>query len=841
MAATFTVVVSNVGNARRGFDTPLIATVDDGEPQEVTDAPPLNAGDTSQLLFNLHLTPGKQQIRVQIDDSISIVAMEILASDVVLTTVAYQVVGEGTVEFTVKAANTGAVPTGPITIVADAKVVGTIRPLQDGEEGNLTFAVELPAGQHTITVNAAPDDREVNTLNNDAVFNVKVDYVALAIEALAQTTQGFTRTGGANVAIGFKVQNLGVAESGEFTVAFKCKEDPDELCSGSVQVPSLLPGAEFQGTIDAVLPQGTVSLELYAGELEDDYRLGNDNVKTVTVEVPVQPPVDLVFEVPPPEITGYYADGSAQVNVTATLVNNGSDPVNNSRDVLVSCRQEGQVVSGCSTVLKLELEDGFGPTSAEATIKVPAGDVSLILDGVDINAAADVSVPKRITFLDRETWDCFADTSWSTTFPRGNCGGRDSATIEKWQNNQSIKFWATGHDRYVEVLEDVLTELTSELGITYEWAREENDADVVAHVGLTQEQAKSAGFIECEGLWGCSSTTAASDGSIDSGFLVVYQNTEEPYATLGRTSEVVQYALTHHLVKVLAPLDYRDVPDSIMSIDTGLRKPELSPSDTDIVDLIRHELVAPGATISEIRDIVVFREDLVDAPEAPVLTNLELIGRARTVLHNSESALYQLTGNWAGGQCDTSRPQFEAAQVTFGQFSGNRSRNYRMVTTDDEQWMHLVSADRESQEYWDGSGRRWRMVEVEDEQELITYTAWNPEFGDPLVILASMLWFGRESQINIVRSDDAERVISVELNNGFANPSWATRSRLSIRNITIDIETFVVQSFEVVWEFNTRGLDCNQFRIEADLENYSAELDIPDDIQDGSAILSPPR
>ena len=839
MAATFTVVVSNVGNARRGFDTPLIATIDDGEPQEVSDAPPLNAGDTSQLLFNLHLTPGRQQIRVQIDDSISIVAMEILASDVVLTTVAYQVVGEGTVEFTVKATNTGAVPTGPITIVADAKVVGTIRPLQDGEEGNLTFAVELPAGQHTVTVNAAPDDREVNTLNNDAVFNVDVDYVALAIEALAHSNQGFTRTGGANVSIGFKVQNLGVAASGDFTVAFKCKEDPDELCSGSTQVPSLLPGAEFQGTIDAILPQGTVNLELYAGELENDYRLGQDNVKTVTVEVPIQPPVDLDFNVST-DITGYYADGSAAVNVTATLVNNGSDRVTNLRDILISCRQEGQVVSGCGTVLGIELEDGYGPTSAQAMFKIPTGDVSLILDGGDdVSGAAQVSVPQRITFIDRATWECFEESSWSTTFPRGNCGGRDSSTIEKWQNDQSIKLWATGNDRYVEVLEDVLIELSAELGITYEWAREENDADVVAHVGLTEEEARSAGFIECEGIWGCSSTTASSDGAIHSGFLVVYQNTEEPYSSLGKTSDVVQYGLMHHLIKVLAPLDYRNVPDSIMSIDTGLRKPELSPSDTDIIDLIRHDLVAPGATVSEIRDLVVFREELVDAPEAPVLTNLDLIARARTVLHNSGTALYELSGSWAGGQCDTSRPLFEAAQVTFGQFSGNRSRNYRMVTADDEQWMHLVSADRESQEYWDGSGRRWRTVEVEDEQELISSTAWSPEFGDPLVILASMLWFGRESQINIVRSDDAERVISVELNSGFANPSWANRSRLDIRNITIDVETFVIQSFEVVWEFTVRGLACSQFRIEAELENYGAELDIPDDIQDDSAILSP--
>lgn len=840
MAATFTVVVSNVGNARRGFDTPITATIDDGPPQQVSAAPPLDAGDSSQLLFNLHLAPGRQQIRVQIDESISIVAMEILASDVVLSPVAYQVVSDGTVEFTVKATNTGSVPTGPITVVADSKIVGTIRPLQDGEEGNLTFGVDLPAGTHTVTVNAAPDSREVDTLNNDAVFNVEVDYVALAIKALAQSSKGFTRSGGANVSIGFNVQNLGVAPSGDFTVAFSCKDDPDELCSGSTQVTSLLPGAEFQGTIDAVLPQGTVNIELYAGELEHDYRLGTENVVTVTVEVPIQPPVDLGFDVAT-EISGYYADGSAAVNVTATLVNHGSDPVTDLRDVLISCRQAGQVVPGCGTVLGLELDDGYGPTSSDAVFKIPTGEVSLVLDGGDVNGVEDVSVPKRITFIDRATWECFADGGWSSVFPRGNCGGRDSATIEKWQNDKSIKFWATGNDRYVEVLEDVLVEISSELNIVYEWVREETDADIVAHVGLTQEEARSAGFIECEGLWGCSGTTANSDGSIHSGYLVVFQNTDEPYSSLGKTSDVVEYSLMHHLVRVLAPLNYRAVPDSVMSIDLGLREPGLSPTDIDIIDLIRHELVEPGSTVDEIRDLVVFREELVDLPEPPVLANLELIRRARTTLHNSDTALYELTGNWAGGQCDTSRPQFGPAQVTFGSFSGNRSRNYRMVTAADEQWVHLVSADRDTKEYWDGSGRRWRAVDIEDEQELITSTAWNPEFADPLVILASMLWFGRESQISIVRSDDAERVMAIELSNGFANPVWATRNRLDIKNITIDVETYVIQSFEAEWEFTVRGLSCSQFRIEAELEQYGAELEIPDDIQRDSAILSPAR
>ena len=837
VAATFTVVVSNTGNARRDEETSLMVSVDGADPEAVSAVPELDAGASSPLLFNLRLNPGRPQIRVQIDESVSIVAMEILASDVVLVPASYQVVADGTVNFSVNVTNNGTVPTGPVSVVANSKVVGTVRPLQGGETDSLTFGLPLETGSHVVNVSAAPDAREVDTLNNDAIFNVDVDYIALAVEPLSQSTTGFSRDGSATVDLGFRVRNLGVAPSGEFTVAIECKEDTETICEGSTTVASLLPGGEFEGVINARLPQGTVSLQIYAGELEDDYRYGLENVDDVTVEVAVQPPIDLQFGVET-EITGYHADGSAAVTVTATLVNNGRNQVTDLRDVLISCRQAGQVVSGCGEVLELELEDGYGPVSADVQFKVPTGQISLVLDGGDVNDVADVSIPERIVFLDRETWDCFADTSWSTTFPRGNCSGRSNARIEKWENDTSIKLWATGNASYVEVLEDVLAELIPQIGVKFDWVRTEEEADVVAHVGLSREEARSAGFVDCEGLWGCSNITVNVDGTVQSGEIVVFVNVAEPYASMGRTADVVEYSLTHHLVRVFAPMHYRNVPDSVMSIDTSTRRPELSQTDRDLIRLTRHPLVKPGATIDDIRELVVFREDLVDTPDDPAITNLDLVRNARTRLHNAESALYELNGSWSGGQCDTRRSTYGPAQVTFGSFGANRSNAYHMVT-EDEKWWHLVSADGQNSEYWDGSGRRWRTVPVRDEQEAITSTSWSPEYSDPLVILLSILWFGLESQIDIVRSDDAERVISVDLNSGFASPDWATRNRLDISNLAIDLETYVVQSFEADWEFTVRGLACGHYHVEATLVSggYGTRLTIPDDVREDSDVL----
>lgn len=814
-----------------------MVSVDGAEAEAVSAVPALDAGASSPLLFNLRLTPGRPQVRVQIDDSVSIVAMEILASDIVLVPAAYQVVANGTVNFTVNVSNNGSIPTGPVSVVANSKVVGTVRPLQDGDTDSLTFGLPLEAGAHVVNVSAAPDTREVDTLNNDAVFNLEIDYVALAVEALSQSTTGFSRDGSASVDLGFRVQNLGVAPSGEFTVAIECKDATDTVCTGTTTIASLLPGGEFEGVINAKLPQGTVSIQLYAGELEDGYRYGRENVEAVTVEVEVQPPVDLQFGVET-EITGYYSDGSAAVTVTASLVNNGRDQVTDLRDVLISCRQAGQVVSGCGEVLELELEDGYGPVSAEEQFKVPTGEISLVLDGGDVNDVADVSIPERIVFLDRETWDCFSDTSWSMTFPRGNCSGRSNTRIEKWENDKSIKFWATGNASYIEELEDVLAELLLEIDVRIDWVRTEAEADVVAHVGLTREEARSAGFVECDGLWGCSDITVNADGTVQSGTIVVLVNVDEPYASLGRTADVVEYSLTHHLVRVFAPMEYRNVPDSVMSIDTSVRRPELSQSDRDLIRLTRHPLVEPGATVDDIQELVVFKEDLVDAETEPAITNLDLIRNARTRLHNAESVLYELSGGWSGGQCDTRRSTYGPAQVTFGSFGATRSNAYHMVT-EDERWLHLVSADGQNSEYWDGSGRRWRSVSARDEQDALTSTSWSPEYSDPLVILMSILWFGLESQIDIVRSDDAERVISVDLSSGFAAPDWASRNRLDISNIAIDLETYVVQSFEADWEFTVRGLACGHYHVEATLVSggYGTRLTIPDDVREDSDVL----
>lgn len=838
VAATFTVVVANTGNARRDEETSVMVSIDGADPESVSAVPALDAGASSPLLFNLRLEPGRPQIRVQVDEAVSIVAMEILASDVILSPASYQVVSDGKVNFTVNVSNEGTVPTGPVSVVADSKVVGTVRPLQGGDSDSLTFGLDLETGTHIVNVSAAPDTREVDTLNNDAVFNVEVDYVSLVIDALTQSTTGFSRDGSANVELGFKVQNLGVAPSGDFVVAFECREDPNELCAGSTNVTSLLPGGEFEGIVNAKLPQGTVSIQLYAGELEDDFRYGTENVEVVTVEVPIQPDVELQFGVDT-EITGYYADGSAAVTVTASLVNNGRNQVTDLRDVLISCRQAGQVVSGCGAVLELELEDGYGPVSADVQFKVPTGQISLVLDGGDVNDVADVAIPQRIVFLDRETWECFTDTNWSTSFPRGNCSGRSSARIEKWENEKTIKLWADGNASYVEVLEDVLAELMPKIGVSWDWVRTESEADVVVHVGLTREEARSAGFVECEGLWGCSDVTVNVDGSVHSGEIVVFVNVDEPYASLGKTADVVEFSLYHHLVRVFAPMNYRNVPDSVMSVDTGLRRPVLSASDQDLITLTRHELVEPGATVDALRELIVFREDLVDEAETDPPTNLDLIDRARTRLHNADSVLYELSGSWSGGQCDARQSTFDRAQVVAGSFGANRSLAYHMLT-EEERWLHLVSADGQNSEYWDGSGRRWRSIPVSDEQDAISSRiSWAPEYSDPLVILNSILWFGLESQIDIVRSDDAERVISVNLNSGFASPDWASRNRLDIDNLAIDLETYVVQSFEVDWEFTVRGLACGHYHVEATLLNdgYGARLDIPDDVRGNSNVL----
>ena len=796
----------------------------------VNEVPPLSSGGTSTILFDVRLDPGQRQLQVKVDDSISNVAMEILASNVSVAPVSYQVLGDGVVEVKVEVSNQGSVVSGPVDVVAMGARVGTIRPLQIAETEQLGFTLILPAGQHDVTISVSPDAREVDLSNNSSLVTMQVEYVSLDLQADSANTVGYNRDGSAEVHVSFIVSNIGVAASGEFEVAARCVTTAEEICTGTVTVESLLPGESFEGELVASLPQGITAVHLYAGELEDGFRWGDSNVYPITVEVPIQPEIDLVFQADT-SVLGYNRDGSAGVKLSASLRNDGSMPVEGARDVLITCRQGEAVVTSCSGLMTLDLGDGFGPTTSDIDLTVPTGNVELVAEGVDISFTRTISTPERI-IVSQPTWNCARDENYSDETPRGSCGGLRGEAFEKWPANSVITYWVDGNARYIEEFEDAIAEIAPMLNLNLQRVTLEEGSDVVVHVGITPTQAADLGYVNCEGLWGCANHVLDAEGSVDSAVIIVFENVDPKYEALQLTADAVEYAMKHQTLRALVPMGYRDVPDSIMSIDQGLRIPELSKSDIELINLYSNPLIESGMTLDEVEELIVFEHELLDVVQVEAVEPRDDMVDAFLALQATGSALYEMRGQWQGGNC---LDDFGPSQITMSDFSPYRALQYRFVDAG-KRLFHFRNSAEGRNEYWDGSTRSWRMIDVRDAQQLYRHTAWNPEYSDPLIMLASILWFAPDNRIEITRDSGQGVSYAIELDEAFVNPSWASGAFLDI-TMTIDWTTSQITEYTMNWDFEATGLVCNNYFVEAELIEYDAAMVIPSIVRDGSSIV----
>ena len=838
IAVRFTLSVVNEGEAGRVSGTPINASINGAAAIAVADVPPLDGGEMTTLVFDIRLDAGQQLVRLSVDDSDSLVALDLLVSDVSISPVSYQVLADEVIAIKVILTNSGTLQSRPIQLIALNDVVATIQPLEPGAIAEVTFNVELPKGEHTIAVTASADEREANLSNNTAEVDIEVDYVTLNVRASSAQVTGFIRGGSAEVEIGFAVSNVGVANSGAFEVAVACPEVPDQTCTGEVVVENLAPGGEITGTIDAVVPQGVSSITLFAGELEYGYQWGDQNAIPITIEVPLQPDIEPVFGAEA-VLNGYFSDGDGSVSVTVSLRNDGAEPIPGEYPIAVVCVEDGDVLSGCGDVVTLDLRDGYGPVDEKLDIRAPSGELELrlegpVVEGVNkmLSTSVEISVPERIVGVDRELWKCFSLTQQTDEFPRGNCSGRDGEIIKKWSQDRPVTVWINGLSAYSELFQDMLQELAPELNFHYQLVAEERRADIAAYVGISSDDARALGFSSCEGFWGCTNYETNDENEVVSAEIVIFQVEDAGLRQLRIINDTVEYAMLHGLLQVLVPMSYRNVPDSVLSIDKGLRFNEMSASDRELVRILTSPLVKSGDRTADVEALVVFADEILDPQEPEQLTNLEIIEQARLKLHDSETVLYNMNGGWSGGTCVD---RFGPSQVTASEFSSHRGLHYRLTDASERLYAFWRSEDGRA-EYWNGSTRSWRRFSATDEQDLAVETAWSPQYSDPMVLLASVLYFSNETLIELDRTDE-EIEFRVERIRGYATPEWTDDQALLSATFTVDLTSYEIATFSMDWFFDVRGLACDEYSVEANLIEYGASLVVPSEVRGGSRVI----
>ena len=128
-------------------------------------------------------------------------------------------------------------------------------------------------------------------------------------------------------------------------------------------------------------------------------------------------------------VFGYRQDGTAEVELSVELRNDGDAPAQDSPTVTVECTLNGGPVSGCGGPLDgLVLPGGVGREEAALRLRAPMGaELRAVLD--DGTASNTVVVPERIIGVERDTWECFSDrprreARTRTTSSAGAAGGR---------------------------------------------------------------------------------------------------------------------------------------------------------------------------------------------------------------------------------------------------------------------------------------------------------------------------------------------------------------------------------------------------------------------------------
>ena len=277
---------------------------------------------------------------------------------------------------------------------------------------------------------------------------------------------------------------------------------------------------------------------------------------------PTNTPVPIVKPVLSAEsrIAGYSSDGTARVEMTVTLRNEGTLKLDLSQDITATCIPMGDERRACQEKLSLSLPDGFGPASGSFTLRLPMGTTPLELDyGESEILTLDIDVPERILGVDRDLWECYTDRPPVQDFVTG-CSGWGTKTVEKWLTDVPVKVWATGDPTYIAVLEAVLAELAPILNMEFEWVDSEAEADFKAFVGVSRSQSPVLGFDYDPNLahyWGFASA-AVNGGEATSGYIVIW------HLDQGTFRSSIKSVTTHEALHALALVSHTTRPVSII-------------------------------------------------------------------------------------------------------------------------------------------------------------------------------------------------------------------------------------------------------------------------------------
>lgn len=819
VATRFSFRIRNTGGPAGPETVPVAVETIGEDPEIVLEVPALEPGGVAELSFTRSLRTLRQPVRISVGDVVATVEVDARTADLQMGEVHWAIAGDGVTDLKVALSNEGSIAAqkvvvrafsrpaviddGEASIAENSVVIDSLLP---EARDTVTLPLTIPSGTHVVTLSAYTETMEAILDNNMGEQTVEVEYVRLrpAVESVEVGAYEADGDGVADVTI--VVVNGGESASGPVEVGVVCQGESVERCGQSAVAESIPAGGRGEVSVELTIPQGETPVVVYAGAEEDGYRWGEENVQESVITIPEKAAVSFVLEAKV-DVTGYWSNGMAEVMVTASLRNDGYEPIGESQVIAVECRQEGDTLNDCGGELSVGFDGGFGPNEGSLGLGVPMGSmlrVSLREESEeegDDAAGVELEVPERILGVDRYIWECYSDrpalTSRLGELRRmDGCGGWYFGTVEKWELDRPLRVWATGHREYIRIFEVVLRYLPSLVNLQFEVVEDKEQADLEAYLGMPRSFGEEVPLRGCIDYGGCASHRNEF-GVVKHGTIVVWQRRD----ALAATGDDIRHVILHELMHVVVPIGHRVAFDTRLATDSGL-----SVVDEQLIKFHSHPLIKAGMTMEEVEELIVLNEDLLDPqPLGPYQEVHKVVREAGRVVQEAESIRFQVKGRWRGG-CGPW--QVGPGIYELGEVEGASAGIVRYREGND----HYLIVD--GSEHWREVNGRW---EVTTGRAIFDKTLWAPTHPNPFTVLTSILGLGNDGNIEIVSRSGGTIVVRT------SNP---LSERVGYVTLVVDEETHQIEEYETMIRLR-RG--C-QLVFGGENGEYGAEIELPDEV-----------
>ena len=778
------------------------------------------------------LRPGDHQVLFRIGADELWETVSILAPDLVITPGDYAIAGDGRITIDARITNTGSAAAENVVVSAawvpqpDAEGsagsksnAASIPSIAPGATHDATLSMHVFTGAYNLTLTAATSSLEAVTENNSSRATVEIEYKPLVVEVASAEVTGYETDGNGVVELRVRVTNAGVAPTGPLTVGAECAPDAQAPCEAETTIDSVAPAGNPETVLSFMLPQGETALTVYAGANDDGYRWGERNVVAHTAVVPVKQPVEMALAAAM-EVSRYWSDGTANIDIAITLRNDGYQPVTDTFAVTVTCygddTEDAAPVANCGGATGVALTDGFGPASATTMFRAPVGTTLRASLPGGAQETAGLTVPERILGVEREVWECFRDVpdeapSLDNGF-FGGCGGWGSETIRKWDTDTPVRAWAdpSGEQHYIDILRESLDELALLFGLDVEWVANESEANLKAYVGVPASRGASIfpNADYCAEAAGCGGPDTKDGDAITSGSLSVWLD-----ADYDRME--IKHITIHEILHAVTGVYHAPSPLSMMHRSGALRLDRLTDFDLGQFELHAHPLVQPGMTMNQVEAHIIFSDELLDPPSSDrELDGLDLAELAFASLVEAGSASFNVQGGWRPSGC-----RRFSGTLSIGDLS---SGNARLLHYDGNEGNFLLAYDGTAWRYWRGQGSARAPT---TRNALSDATPWRAGFSDPTDMLVSVLRYADAADIAVTEAGAGSLRLDVTLDNAPVLPlNWAQGATIEV-SVRLDTETYEMSGYSMDWRFRSAS-ECNQFDVTATRGEYG--VDVPD-------------